>query len=114
MSSFMKIATDVISDLSSKFAIKKIFSAFDLKSLIKSSVVKAVKTVEQSFIDAADSAPAKTDAQTIEKMKKAAAFALAIAQLRKKGGAAKIVALFASSAVNAAIDEVKQAAKQTR
>lgn len=107
MSGFAKFFSKAAAGLASKLSINKLFDALDVKSLIKNSVVSAVKVVEQSFVDAALEQSPKTDPDTVEKMKNAAAFALAIAQLRQKGGAAKIAALFAKSAVKAAVDEVK-------
>lgn len=108
MSTFTKLLSKPFVGLASKLS-DKIFDTLDLKSIIKNSVLSALETVEQSFIDAAISTDGENDPATVEKMKKAAALALALSQLRQKGGIARIVALFATSAVKAAVNEVKLA-----
>lgn len=79
-----------------------VLSTPGLKTILKNAALSAVNEVERSFIEGTE-----LSQETRNKMKKAAALACAIEQMRSKGALTKVLTLFAKSALSAAIEEIK-------
>lgn len=87
-----------------KLAPAAVLGSPGLKTILKNAALSAVEEVEQSFLE-----DTNLSEETRNKMKKAAALACALEQIRSKSALTKVLALFAKSALSAAIDEIKSA-----